>query len=65
MILATPGLPGETVYINDAGEIYINGTLLKENYGLETIQNPGLASEPITTSPKYYWCWMTMILLNG
>ena len=24
------GLPGETVYINDAGEIYINGTLLKD-----------------------------------
>ena len=49
------GLPGETVYINDAGEIYINGTLLKENYGLETIQNPGLASEPITLGDDEYF----------
>ncbi len=49
------GLPGETVYINDAGEIYINGTLLKENYGLETIQNPGLASEPITLGEDEYF----------
>ena len=49
------GLPGETVYINDAGEIYINGTLLKENYGLETIQNPGLASEPITLGADEYF----------
>ena len=49
------GLTGETVYINDAGEIYINGTLLKENYGLETIQNPGLASEPITLGDDEYF----------
>ncbi len=49
------GLPGETVYINDAGEIYINGTLLEENYGLETIQNPGLASEPITLGDDEYF----------
>ena len=25
------GLPGETVWINDMGDIYINGVLLKEN----------------------------------
>ena len=49
------GLPGETVYINDAGEIYINGKLLEENYGLDTIQNPGLASEPITLGKDEYF----------
>ena len=49
------GLPGETVYINDAGEIYINGKLLEEDYGLDTIQNPGLASEPITLDEDEYF----------
>ena len=49
------GLPGETVYINDAGEIYINGKLLEEDYGLDTIQNPGLASEPITLGKDEYF----------
>ena len=49
------GLPGETVYINDAGEIYINGKLLEEDYGLDTIQNPGLASEPITLGEDEYF----------
>ena len=49
------GLPGETVYINDAGEIYINGKLLEEDYGLDTIQNPGLASEPITLVEDEYF----------
>ena len=49
------GLPGEMVYINDAGEIYINGKLLEEDYGLDTIQNPGLASEPITLGEDEYF----------
>ncbi len=48
-------MPGETVYINDAGEIYINGKLLEEDYGLDTIQNPGLASEPITLGEDEYF----------
>ena len=43
------------VYINDAGEIYINGKLLEEDYGLDTIQNPGLASEPITLGEDEYF----------
>ena len=41
------GLPGETVQIDENGNIYINGELLKENYGAETIQNPGRAANPI------------------
>lgn len=28
---------------------------MKENYGLETIQNPGLASEPITLGDDEYF----------
>ena len=31
------GLPGETVQIDLQGNIYINGTILEEDYGKETI----------------------------
>ncbi len=42
------GLPGETVFIDMEGNIYINDELLEENYGAETIKNQGRAYEPIT-----------------
>ena len=35
------GLPGETIYIDEEGSIFIDGELLEENYGLATILNPG------------------------
>ncbi len=49
------GLPGETVYIDDDGTIYINDEVLKENYGREVILNPGLASQPITLADNEYF----------
>lgn len=49
------GLPGETVRIDYDGNIYINDELLEEDYGLETIQNPGRASEPITLGDDEYF----------
>ena len=49
------GLPGETVQIDGAGNIYINGELLQENYGAEVIDNPGLASDPITLGADEYF----------
>ncbi len=49
------GLPGETVYIDDNGTIYINDEVLKENYGREVILNPGLASQPITLADNEYF----------
>lgn len=49
------GLPGETVRIDDEGNIYINDEILEENYGLEVIQNPGRASEPITLGDDEYF----------
>ena len=49
------GLPGETVQIDENGNIYINGELLEENYGAETIQNPGRAANPITLSDDEYF----------
>lgn len=41
------GLPGEDVYIDGSGNIYINGELLDESYGTETILNSGIASSTI------------------
>lgn len=49
------GLPGETVYIDTDGKIYINNELLKEDYGAATIENPGLASTPITLGDDEYF----------
>lgn len=49
------GLPGETIQIDEDGNIYINGEVLKENYGKEVIKNPGLASEPILLGQNEYF----------
>lgn len=49
------GLQGETVQIDENGNIYINGELLEENYGAETIQNPGRAAKPITLGDDEYF----------
>lgn len=49
------GLPGETVQIDEEGNIYINGELLEEDYGLETIKNPGRAIEPVTLGEDEYF----------
>ena len=49
------GLPGETVYIDAKGTIYINGEKLEENYGREVIANPGLASSEITLAEDEYF----------
>ncbi len=51
------GLPGETVQIDEAGVIYINGEVLYETYGREIISKDkiGLAAEPITLGPDEYF----------
>ena len=49
------GLPGETVQIDAEGKIYIDGEVLEENYGLETIRNAGRAAEPITLGEDEYF----------
>jgi signal peptidase I, bacterial type len=48
-------LPGETIQINDAGEIFINGELLEENFGIETILNAGRAINPVTLNDNEYF----------
>lgn len=49
------GLPGETVQIDGEGTIYIDGQVLEEDYGKETIHYPGLAQEPVTLGPDEYF----------
>jgi signal peptidase I len=51
------GLPGETVYIDEEGNIYINGEILDEDYGYEVIlpENRGLAAEEIVVGENEYF----------
>ena len=49
------GMPGETVQIDGDGNIYINDELLEESYGMEAIESPGRAYEPITLEEDEYF----------
>ena len=49
------GLPGEEVYIDPDGNIFINGEILEEDYGAETIMNAGRADTPIQLGPDEYF----------
>lgn len=49
------GLPGETVKIDDEGNILINGEVLAEGYGKEVIDNPGRAYEEIQLADDEYF----------
>lgn len=48
-------LPGETIYIDEEGKIYINDELLDEDFGKEVILSAGKASEPITLGEDEYF----------
>ena len=37
------------------GYVYINGEVLDENYGLEVMDDPGIAAEPITLGEDEYF----------
>lgn len=51
------GLPGETVQIDERGNIYINGEILQETYGKEIIspENIGIARDPIVLGEDEYF----------
>jgi signal peptidase I len=48
------GLPGETVQII-GDDIYINGSILEEDYGNEPILDPGRAAIPVTLGEDEYF----------
>lgn len=51
------GLPGETVQIDERGNIYIDGEILAESYGREVISPDtiGRAVEPVTLGEDEYF----------
>ena len=49
------GLPGEEVFIDTEGNIYINGQILEEGYGAEVILNQGRADIPIKLGDDEYF----------
>ena len=49
------GLPGETVQIDEEGNILVDGEVLPEGYGKEVIQSQGRAYEPITLEDDEYF----------
>lgn len=51
------GLPGETVQIDEKGNIYIDGEILQENYGREIIKPEyvGIAAEPVVLGEDEYF----------
>jgi signal peptidase I len=51
------GLPGETIWIDEGGQIYIDGEVIEDPYGREVIwtANRGRASSPITLGENEYF----------
>lgn len=49
------GMPGETVRIDEAGNIYIDGQILEENFGAEIINDPGMAYTDIVIGENQYF----------
>lgn len=49
------GLPGETVRIDKKGKIYISGVELDEDYGKETIKDPGRAVKEVKLADDEYF----------
>ncbi len=49
------GLPGDTVYIDELGEIYINDEKLTEGFGKEVILDPGMAADTIYLGAEEYF----------
>ncbi len=49
------GMPGERVYIDPKGTIYIDGEALNESYGMEIMASAGLAEGEITLGEDEYF----------
>lgn len=48
-------LPGETIFIDGEGNIYIDEVLLHESYGREIIADAGRASQPVLLGEDEYF----------
>lgn len=48
------GMPGETVQVID-GYVYIDGEKLEESYGMEVMDDPGIAEDPIELGEDEYF----------
>lgn len=48
-------LPGEEVFIDENGLIYVNGQVLAESYGKEIIKEAGMAISPIQLGEDEYF----------
>lgn len=49
------GVPGDTVYIDEQGNIYINDEILMEGFGKEAILDPGMAADTIYLGAEEYF----------
>lgn len=49
------GMPGESVRVDNDGNIYVNGKVLKESYGREVIEDPGIAKDEIVLGADEYF----------
>lgn len=49
------GLPGETVQISAGGDIFIDGRLLEEDYGMEPIDDAGIAENGVMLGENEYF----------
>ncbi len=49
------GLPGDSVYIDEVGDIYINDEKLIEGFGKEVILDPGMAGDTIHLGAEEYF----------
>lgn len=49
------GLPGETIYIDEEGNIYIDDEIMQESYGKEVIKDAGRAYEPVVLGDDEYF----------
>ena len=49
------GLPGETVYINDRGKVFIDGVVLEEDFSTIKSVKAGMAATPIELGEDEYF----------
>lgn len=49
------GMPGETISIDEQGNIIIDGEILEESYGKEVIRYQGRAAKPVTLGENEYF----------